>query len=110
MKKVKKALSSTSRFVCKGKKKIVSATIILMAPMASFANNLLENQDIIELLMNSALGKTIGKNGMIWGVLMGIALLIAAGKAVFEGDPRKFIPAFVVVAIIAAIVGFVITF
>ena len=109
MKKVKKALSSTGRFICKGKKKIVSVVAVLMVPVATFANTLMENQDVMSALMDTALGKTIAKSGMIWGVLMTVAILVAAGRAAIANDPRKFIPGFIVVGGIAAAVGFIIT-
>lgn len=109
MKKVKKTLSSTSRYICKGKKKIVSGAAVLMAPVVTFANTLLENQDVTSVLMDTALGKTIGKSGMIWGVLITVAILVAAGRAAIANDPRKFLPGIIVAGGIAAAVGMIIT-
>ena len=109
MNKAKKAWYLAKNFLSKSKVKAMGGATALMAPMAASANSLLENQDITVLFMDSALGKTIGKTGMIWTVLIIVALLIASGKAVIANDPRKFIPAFIVAVIIASIVGLIIT-
>lgn len=109
MNKAKKAWYLAKDFLLKSKATVIGSTVTLMTPMAASANTLLENKDIIAIFMDTALGKTIGKTGMIWTVLIVVALLIASGRAVVANDPRKFIPAFIVAGVIASIVGVIIT-
>lgn len=109
MNKAKKAWYLAKNFLLKSKAKAVGGTATLMAPMAASANSLLENQDITSVLMDTALGKTIGKTGMIWGVLITVAILVAAGRAAIANDPRKFLPGIIVAGGIAAVVGMIIS-
>lgn len=109
MNKTKKTWNLAKKFLTKSRAKAAGTTVALMAPMAVFANTLLENQDITSILMDTALGKTIGKTGMIWGVLITVAILVAAGRAAIANDPRKFLPGIIVAGGIAAAVGMIIT-
>lgn len=109
MNKAKKACYLAKNFLLKSKTIAIGGAVALMTPMVASADGLLENRDLVELLANTALGKTIGKTGMIWGALITVAILVAAGRAAIANDPRKFIPGFIVAGVIAAAVALIIT-
>lgn len=68
------------------------------------------NEDIMKQILAGSMGKTIGKDGMIWTVLMGFSFLVGSFWAVRKHDPMAFIPAFFIVGIISTIVGIFITY
>lgn len=69
-----------------------------------------KDQDIVKTLLNGAMGKTLGKEGMIWGLLTVMSFASGAFWAAIKHDPKAFIPAFISAGIISTIVGVFITF
>ncbi|WP_058512881.1 hypothetical protein [Legionella santicrucis] len=69
-----------------------------------------QGEDIVKMLVGGSLGKSLGKDGMIWVVLTAVTLLCGAFWAAIKHDPKAFIPAFITAGIISTIVGVFITF
>lgn len=69
-----------------------------------------QGEDIIKQLVGGSLGKSLGKDGMIWAVLTGVSFLSGAFWAAIKQDPKAFIPTFITAGIISTIVGVFITF
>lgn len=69
-----------------------------------------QGEDIMKTFLNGTLGKTMGKDGMIWAVLTGASFLVGGFWATVKHDPKAFIPAFFIAAIISTVVGAFITY
>lgn len=89
-------------------KMVFSFSMILFSGFTFAANT--QGEDIVKLLIGGSLGKSIGKDGMIWGVLTVVSFVGAGFWAALKSDPKQFIPAFITAGIISTVVGVFITF
>lgn len=85
-------------------------SMFLLTTASSIANAAGQSGDIVETLIGGSIGKTLSKDGKIWTVLIAGSFLVGAFWAAVKHDPKAFIPAFFVMAIISTITGMFLTF
>ncbi|HHF7380164.1 TPA: hypothetical protein ACPSKF_000658 [Legionella anisa] len=86
------------------------ASMFLLSTVSSIANATGQSGDIVETLIGGSIGKTLSKDGKVWTVLVAASFLVGGFWAAMKHDPKAFIPAFFVMAIISTITGMFLTF
>lgn len=89
-------------------KLIFSSSMMVFSGLSFAAPS--QGEDIVKQLVGGSLGKSLGKDGMIWVVLTGVSFLSGAFWSAIKHDPKAFIPAFITAGIISTVVGVFITF
>lgn len=88
----------------------LSICLFIGSILSSVANAAGKDGDIMKQLVEGSIGKTLSKDGLLWTVLIAITFAVATFYAAIKNDPKAFIPAFIVMAIITTITGVVLGF
>lgn len=89
--------------------KITMSLVALMVSSLSYADDRGGGVDVVEVIWSGSIGKTLGKSGLIWGALVTVSFVVAGFYASIKKDPKEFIPAFIIMAIVSTVTGAVLT-
>lgn len=101
---IKKVSEILSHF----KARLSISLLLLMVSNLTHAED--KTGDIVKTIINGAVGKTLSKDGYVWSLLITITFVVAGFHAAVKKDPKEFISAFVIMAIISTVIGVFLTF
>lgn len=80
---------------------------MLVVSGLTYAEN---NSDIANTIIQGSVGQTLGKGGKLWVLLTAVTFAVSTFYAASKSDPKAFIPAFIVMALISTVTGTILTF
>lgn len=89
--------------------KLTMSLVMFMVSSLSYADDRGGGVDVVEVIWSGSIGKTLGKSGLIWGALVTVTFAVSTFYAAIKKDPKEFIPAFVILAIVSTVTGTVLT-
>lgn len=100
----------TSRIGSQLSKRLVCLSLFLLSNLSHASNNSNSGSDIVATILSGSIGKTLGKSGALWTLLIAISFAVGGFYAAIKHDPKAFIPAFIVMCIISTVTGMFLSF